>query len=338
MSGAAGTGQVMKVVLSGVSHWHTPLYLEPLLKQPGVKVVGIADPDIRFAERLSARLGCPSDASLTRLCSRVTPDLAFVLGRHSNMAADVRYLISTGIPLVVEKPAGTNAAEVAHLAAAAKAATAFAAVPLVFRTSGYFSAIREIAANEDVMYAGFKFIAGLPSRYRESGCEWVFDRALSGGGVLMNLGVHFIDLLQLMMPGIDLTSAEFANLHGEGNVEDYVSLMLKSGGQVGAVESGYLYPAPGGIFDMHFSVRTEKHYFTATGPGRIEVSDLKGNRRELQGSTTNMPIYPEFVEDVIKRVRDGAPPVANLDDMANVMRIVDGAYAMGGKGAMKRSA
>ncbi len=31
----------MKVVIIGVGHWHTPLYLEPLLEQPDVTVAGI---------------------------------------------------------------------------------------------------------------------------------------------------------------------------------------------------------------------------------------------------------------------------------------------------------
>ena len=53
------------------------------------------------------------------------------------------------------------------------AARVFNAVPLVFRSSGFMSAIGERAAGEKLLYADFKFVAGLPSRYHEAGCGWV---------------------------------------------------------------------------------------------------------------------------------------------------------------------
>src|SRR5690606_10115789 len=103
---------------------------------------------------------------------------------------------------------------------------------------------------------------------------------------------------------------------------------------VALIESGYLYPAPGGVFDMHYSVRTERHYFVATGPGSFYVKDIGGNRRELPGTTTNIPIYPEFVADVVRRLRAGEPPVADLSDMATVLRVVDDAYALSDRPAV----
>lgn len=321
----------MKVALAGVGHWHTPLYLDPLLALADVEVAGVCDPDRETARRHGDKIGCPFDTGLEALCDRVAPELVFVLGRHATMAAAARFLIDRRIPFVVEKPAGISAPQIAELAAAAAKAGAFAAVPLVFRSSGFLDAVREFAQGEKVLYAGFKFIAGLPSRYREAGCEWMFDRRQAGGGVLTNLGVHFLDLFQLLASAGDaaVSSAEFANLQGEGDVEDYAAVALRAGACVGRVETAYLYPAPGGIFDMHYSVRTERHYFAASGPGRVEVSDLKGERRIVEATTTNMPIYPEFVADVVRRVRQGVAPVANLADMASVMRLVDVSYAKG---------
>ena len=42
---------------------------------------------------------------------------------------------------------------------------------------------------------------------------------------------------------------------------------------------------------------------------------------------TNVFFYPEFVRDTLRRVRDGRPPIANLDDMAAAMDLVQAAYA-----------
>ena len=50
----------MRIVLIGVSHWHTPFYLDPLLTMPGMSVVGVSDPDLpraraRWRRRRAAR-------------------------------------------------------------------------------------------------------------------------------------------------------------------------------------------------------------------------------------------------------------------------------------------
>jgi hypothetical protein len=35
----------MRIVLIGVSHWHTPFYLDPLLTMSDMSVIGVSDPD-----------------------------------------------------------------------------------------------------------------------------------------------------------------------------------------------------------------------------------------------------------------------------------------------------
>ncbi len=43
---------------------------------------------------------------------------------------------------------------------------------------------------------------------------------------------------------------------------------------------------------------------------------------------TNVPYYPPFVRDVVARAVRGQAPVAGLADMADVMAMVEAAYAM----------
>jgi hypothetical protein len=40
------------------------------------------------------------------------------------------------------------------------------------------------------------------------------------------------------------------------------------------IETGYLYPAPSGEFDMRFSMRTDRHYFVATDAETLEMALL----------------------------------------------------------------
>jgi hypothetical protein len=49
-------------------------------------------------------------------------------------------------------------------------------------------------------------------------------------------------------------------------VEDYSLVGLQGDGRTCLVETGYIYRAPVAVFDLRFSIRTDHHYFVATGP------------------------------------------------------------------------
>ncbi len=319
----------MRVVLIGVGHWHTPFYLDPCLVLPGVAVVGVSDPDPDRAAAVAARAGCAAFPDAAALLAATQPDFAFVLGRHCDMAASARVVIAAGIPFAIEKPGGISGAEVADLAARAAAAGCFAAVPFVFRDSALLRAIAAAAPGEAVRMASFTFIGGLVERYRAEGCAWMLDHATAGGGALLNLGIHFLDLLRVLLPGAALRvcAAVRSNATAGCTIEDHASVLLDAAGTPCLVETGYLYPAPHSVFDLHYAIRTERHYFVVRGPDALEISDDTRARQMVALPTINAPLYPGFVADVLARAAHGAAPVAGLDDLAAAVGLVEAAYA-----------
>jgi predicted dehydrogenase len=321
----------MRIVLIGVSHWHTPFYLDPTLAQADVTVVGVSDPDATRAEPVAAQAGCAAFTDFREMCAQLRPDFAFALGRHCDMAEEARFLIEQKIPFAMEKPCGISSAEVHDIAQRAARADVFAAVPFVLRYCPLIATIREIAAGETLQYITFKFVGGMVDRYHQQRVPWMLDRALAGGGPLLNLGVHHLDLCRVLLNGAELkvVGAAISNHTAHLTIEDHAVVLLRGGDATCMVETGYLYPAPNSVFDLHYSVRTEGHYFAARDNQTLEIVDNDRQREIRQMPLTNVSFYPEFVRDTLRRVQAGENPIAGLDDMAAAMDLVQAAYAAG---------
>jgi predicted dehydrogenase len=318
----------MKIVLIGVSHWHTPFFLDPCLEMPEVSIAGVSDPDLARAEPVAAKAGCKAWADYAEMCDALRPDFAFALARHADMPVLARYLIDARIPFAMEKPCAITAADAAELATRARAAGVFAAVPYVIRYSPMVDTI--LSKDEAVQYAMFKFIGGMVDRYRQQQVEWVIDRPLSGGGPLLNLGVHFMDMCRVLLRGADLTvtGAMMSNRNAGLNIEDHAVVLMQGGGASCMVETGYLYPAPNSVFDLHYSIRTEGHYFAARDDSTLEIVTNDRQRTTHAMKLTNPYFYPVFVRDTLQRLRDGRPPIADLSDNAAAVALVEAAYRM----------
>jgi predicted dehydrogenase len=321
----------MRIVLIGVSHWHTPFYLDPALEQPDVTIVGVSDPDVARAAPVAAKAGCPAYPYYREMCTQLRPDFAFALGRHCDMAETARFLIGQRIPFAMEKPCGISSAEVHDIAARAAQAGVFAAVPFVLRYCPLIDTIREVAAGEALQYITFKFVGGMVDRYHQQNVPWMLDRSLSGGGPLLNLGVHHLDLCRILLNGaaLTVTGAAMSNHTAHLTIEDHAVVLLRGGGATCMVETGYLYPAPNSVFDMHYSIRTEGHYFAARDNHTLEIVTNDRQRETRQMKLTNVFFYPEFVRDTLRRVQAGERPIADLDDMAAAMDLVQAAYTIG---------
>ncbi len=318
----------MRIVLIGVSHWHTPFYLDPLLTLPDATVVGVSDPDLARAEEVAARARCLAFVDYRDMCARQKPDFAFALGRHCDMADEARFLIGARIPFAMEKPCAITAADARDIATQAEQASLFAAVPFVIRYSPLLDTIRDAAAGEGIHYLAFKFVGGMVDRYHEQRVEWMLSRATAGGGALLNLGVHFIDLCRVLLPGTQLavTGAAMSNHFSRLDIEDHAVVLMHGGGATCMVETGYLYPAPNSVFDLHYSIRTAGHYFAARDNQTLEILDNARRRKVRSMPLTNSFFYPTFVTDTLHRLAHGEKPIADLADMAEAMGLIEAAY------------
>jgi len=101
--------------------------------------------------------------------------------------------LEAGIPVFCQKPLGRNAREVRKVVSAAKRANKLLMVDFSYRYIDGARTVRDLARSGEfgeIFAADLKFHNAYgPDK------PWFFDRKLSGGGCLIDLGVHLVDLL-----------------------------------------------------------------------------------------------------------------------------------------------
>ena len=322
----------MKVALFEVSHWHVPLYFEGF-KRCGLEIVGVTDGENVKGPEIAARFGCPVFTDPDALLDAVDVDFAFVFGRHAEMPALAQRLIGRRIPFSIEKPCGCRADDVKRIRSMAEAEGVYVAVPLWSRISDLLGAVRglgEAGGGDRFDHIAFRFIAGPPSRYVDAGAAWMMDPEAAGGGCLINLAAHLIDLALLLLDG-DVVTVFGRSSHRcfAAPVEDYFLLTLATAsGATAVIETGYTFPMTDDEQrEFSFTMSSAGHYVRSTMDG------IRVYRRPVGGEAQDRPIrldadvyYPVYVERVLADLASAGGPVAGLKEAEAIMRIVDAGY------------
>ncbi|HET8657177.1 MAG TPA: Gfo/Idh/MocA family oxidoreductase [Longimicrobiaceae bacterium] len=195
------------------------------------EVVAVADPSEEM--RAVAGESVPGAARLDSFDALLEQELdGVVIATPSAQHAEqsIRAL-ERGLAVFCQKPAGRTAAEVRRVVDAARAADRLLGVDLSYRFTRSMRALREIVRAGEIgsVYAAdvvFHNAYG-PDK------PWFYDPKLSGGGCVMDLGIHLVDLALWMLdfPAVaGVTSRLFAQGEPLGpdprRVEDYAIARL----------------------------------------------------------------------------------------------------------------
>lgn len=202
--------------------------MEAMVASGEAKAVAICDPSPEMA---SAALELAPDAQLVGSFEELLtcqPD-GVVIATPSALHADqCIQAFDAGAAVFCQKPLGRNAAEVDTVLAAARRADRLLGVDLSYRHTAAIKAIRDRLGE-----LGKAFAADLTFHNAygpQSG--WFWDPERSGGGCLIDLGVHLVDLALWMFDFPEVVDAR-ATLLRDGRpvnhdeVEDYAVGELK---------------------------------------------------------------------------------------------------------------
>ena len=180
----------VRVAAIGMNHWHSlydAAYLRHLNEMPDVEIVAIHDEDKSIAQHRATELGISPSIFIDyrKMIESINPDFVLALGRHNKMAEYCEYLITSGIPFIMEKPMSFTSKELKPLVDLAKEKNAFTSVPLQQRMSEFSVYAKElIKTNQFGPITHFYSRLNRPTseRYPKWGSPWMLDAALSNGG------------------------------------------------------------------------------------------------------------------------------------------------------------
>jgi predicted dehydrogenase len=284
------------------------------------------------ARALADRYGAESCATLDALVA--LSDVVVVATTNDHLTPCAMVAVRAGRHVVVEKPAARSVAELAPLAALALEKGVVVKVGYNHRFHPAAQKAREILDAGDC--GDVMFLRG---RYGHGGrvgydTEWRADPARSGGGELLDQGVHLIDLARWY------TGAELTVAHGR--VETYFWRMPVD-------DNAFLtlVTAAGQVAHLHASCTEWKNTFSL----EIYARHAKLHWEGLGGSYGTERLYhyemrpemgpPDAIiyeyaptdtswklewQDFARAVRDGARPCGDVEDALAVLRVVDSVY------------
>jgi len=214
---------------------------------PGAELRAVAhyDPAARGAElRERFGVGVLTEEELLERADIQVVSICTPSGQH---AAQTVRAAEAGKHVLVEKPMALSLADADRMIGACRSNGVLLGVCLQRRTEPLFRKIRAAISGGDL---GDVTLAGLTLPYFRSEeyyaqADWRGTWEHDGGGVLMNQGIHLIDLLVWFLGDPEQVTAQAATLKRSVPVEDTVAASLRFPGGTLATISGTTTAEPG---------------------------------------------------------------------------------------------
>jgi predicted dehydrogenase len=305
---------------------------------PQARLVVCADVDPDRARRLAETVpGADAAPSWQRAVERADVDAVIVATTNDALVPVARAALAAGKHVLVEKPAGRSVREVEELQQAAQGTGRLVRVGFNHR---YHPALRR--ARQIVDEGALGPLMFVRARYGHGGRlgyegEWRARPEISGGGELIDQGVHVIDLARWFLGDFSSIEGVAATFFWKMPVDDNAFLTLRTRG--------------GAVAFLHVSCTEWKNMFSLEiygRDGKLALDGLGGSygverlvwyrmRPEMGPPDTTSWEFPgsdeswatefeEFVDDI----RLGREPAAGLGAARAALAVVEAVYRRSG--------
>ncbi len=318
-------------------------HLQGYSKLPGVELAAVCDSDPASAKRLAEKYQIPAVfEAYDEMFSKIPLDMVSICTPNFLHAPIAVAALNNGINVHCEKPLALNAEEAGRIVAAKNASGKKVMVALNNRFTSESIFIRKCAEEGvfgEIYHAkcGWRRRNGIPGKG-----VWFTDKKLSGGGALIDLGVHYLDLVLSFMDFPEIRSVSGSAYSVFGNTDNRLRPGYKSKGNglfdVEDMVVGFLRTESNATVDFEFSwasnIEAERKYYELLGT-KGGVSCINGEIKlfsEWAGSSVN--VIPDLsgerhlneFEHFVKCVQNDEEPESSPEQAAKLMRVIDAVY------------
>jgi predicted dehydrogenase len=327
---------------------HVAAYLSALAKSASCGEVVLADPDGRWEKEARQILG----EKLTHvyrdhlaLLERERPDMVLVTMEAKLAPPVIDAALQAGCHVFAEKPSCVRVEDFEPLARKADGGHRYLMLALANRLNPEIAAARRMIADGaigKIFGMEMHLIADQTRLTRESyQKQWFTQKNRAGGGHLIWLGIHWLDLaMDIMQSSITEVAGFTANVGGQPiDVEDSAAAALKfDNGTLGTLTSGYYLDkgynshmkiwGTGGWLHLEPVKEEPLTWYTAQGTHAGEVRTWTGPK-EPRG-------YTPFVDAAITACANMTDPPISNEDSLRALKTVFAIYSAAATGRATR--
>jgi len=310
----------------------------------GARLIAVGDCDASRFRDISERFGVPC-MPVDELLARRDIDVVSICTPSGLHAPQAVAAARAGKHVLVEKPMALTLAEADEAIAACNKAGVLLGVVLQRRASPLFRTVHDAIAAGQLgdLTLGVVTIPYFRSRAYYAQAAWRGTWSLDGGGVLMNQGIHQVDLLVWYMGDPVAIQASAATLHHSIEVEDTLAATLRFANGARATIAATTTAGPG--YPHRVEVYGTKGGVQIEGESLIRWDMADGSQPPLrpQGQLLNVPSgaggdprgiaadgHIAVVRDFIQAVRTGGRPLADGAEGRRSIATILGVYQAAG--------
>jgi predicted dehydrogenase len=267
---------------------------------PGVRLVGIADPDRKQRDLVTGALGCPSFSDVEALLASGVDAVTIAAPTHLHLELSLA-CIERGVHVLVEKPIAPSVEEGRAIIAAARRSGVALMVGHVERFNPTVEAIKDAIRDEDILSIAITRVGPFPPR-------------MSNVGVVIDLAVHDIDLIRWFTES-DIMEVQPQLSNAVAAREDIALLQFRTAsGVLAHINTNWLTPFKA----RNVTIATRKKYIMGDLLTR-QVTECFGFQPDGSYSMRHLsvghaePLRAEL-QAFIAAIRDGKPPAVTGEE------------------------
>jgi predicted dehydrogenase len=323
--------KAIKVVVVGLGYQNMRFNIPAISRNPFLYIDAVCDVDDNRLAEVTKNLDIKGFTSLEAMLNERTPDCAVVALPHHEYEPALRLLLSKGIHVFKEKPLARSVDEATRIIEIATTYGAKIFIPMRRRFNSLFRYAKSVLPLiEPIIY--FDAYHALNIARLDSG--WRASQSMAGGGVLIDLGYHYVDLLLWLFGRPTSLEAGFLTGSRTGqqyDVEDTAQITFTYELNENRKSLGRLMVSRvATLEEERLHIVGERGSILVT-PSQLDIRDAKGVQTErLQREGAWPSQTDDQVEEFRRAILGEIPPyLTSAQQHLDHLRLLENAYAGG---------